>query len=280
MNSEDILNNLNIVGEKLFKSVESQVYTTLDNILNISADIFKVEPLKTLTSGGNLNGIVLISNALIIFYVVYFVLLQFINSYNGNEIKNPYKYIFKLIIVAILVNNSYFICKEILNVFDGVNESINLFGKELVGSNLSFESLKMKIMEIDKYLSNDLVSLNGVIKTAISFGSLTVLLNLSVRYVTLILLILISPLAILTLSSNLSSGIFFTWLKSFIINLVVQIFVKLIFIIPLIYKDVDDIIYKIILVGSIYLIYRINSFVKEILQSFISNNNIKDIFKE
>ncbi len=280
MNSEDILNNLNTVGEKLFKSVESQVYNTLDNILNVSVNIFKVEPLKTLTSGGNLNGIVLIANALIVFYIVYFVLLQFINSYNGNEIKNPYKYIFKLIIVAILINNSYFICKEILSIFDGINDSIGLFGKELTGSKLSFESLKVKIMEMDKYLSDDLVSLNGVIKTAISFGSLTVLLNLSVRYVTLILLILISPFAILTLSSNLSSGIFFTWLKSFIINLSVQTFVKLILIIPLMYKDVNDIIYKIILVGSIYLIYKINNFVKEILQSFISNNGIKEIFKE
>lgn len=280
MNSENILNNLNTVGEKLFKSVETQVYNVLDNILYITSDIFNVEPLKTLIPSNQINGIIIITNSLMLLYIVYFILLQFINIYNGNEIKNPYKYIFKLIIIGILVNSSYFICKEILNVFDGISDGVNVFSKEIIGSEASFDNLKDKINETDKYLSNDLLSLNGVIKTAISFGSLTVLLNLSVRYVTMILLILISPLAILMLSSNLSSGLFFTWLRSFIINLSVQIFIKLILIIPLVYKDVNNVVYKIILVGSIYLIYKVNGFIKEMLQNFVSGQSIKEVFKE
>ena len=33
MEAVDVINNLNIIAEKLFKSVESQVYKTLDEIV-------------------------------------------------------------------------------------------------------------------------------------------------------------------------------------------------------------------------------------------------------
>lgn len=279
MNSEAILNNLNTVSQKLFKTVESQVYKVIDEILNIKPDIFNVEPLNSFIPENQINGIVIISNALIMIYVIYFVILQFINVYNGNEVKNPYKYVLKIIIVGIFVNNSYFICKEILNIFSGIDNGIDLFGKQLFGKSVTFSCLKDKISQIDGYLSNDLISLNGIIKSALSFGSITILLNLSIRYVNVILLILVIPFAILSISSNFTTGIFVVWLKSFVSNLAVQIFIKLILLIPLIYKNVDDITFKILLVGSIYLIYRVNSFVKEIFSGVGNTYSIKDIFK-
>ena len=42
---ENILNNLDIIADKIFKSVETQIFPLLDTILDISQDILKEEPL-------------------------------------------------------------------------------------------------------------------------------------------------------------------------------------------------------------------------------------------
>ena len=50
MNAQDIINSLNSVSEKLFKSIESEVFTYLDKLVGITPDIFKEEPLKKILS--------------------------------------------------------------------------------------------------------------------------------------------------------------------------------------------------------------------------------------
>ena len=45
------------------------------------------------------------------------------------------------------------------------------------------------------------------------------------------------------------------------------------------YKDVNSIMYKIILVGTIYIIYKLNSFAKELFSKFSHETQIKNIFK-
>ena len=117
-------------------------------------------------------------------------------------------------------------------------------------------------------------------KGIISFGSVSILISFSVRYVTVIFLIIISPLAFVCLSSNLTSGIFNMWVKMLIVNLTVQIGIKLLIFIPLAYKNQNDIIYKIILVGTISLIYKFNIFIKELLARISNENNVKNIFKD
>ena len=138
----------------------------------------------------------------------------------------------------------------------------------------------VSIINIENIINTDLVSLDGIIKGIISFGSVSILISFSVRYVTVIFLIIISPLAFVCLSSNLTSGIFNMWVKMLIVNLTVQIGIKLLIFIPLAYKNQNDIIYKIILVGTISLIYKFNIFIKELLARISNENNVKNIFKD
>ena len=70
------------------------------------------------------------------------------------------------------------------------------------------------------------------------------------------------------------------WVKMLIVNLTVQIGIKLLIFIPLAYKNQNDIIYKIILVGTISLIYKFNIFIKELLARISNENNVKNIFKD
>ncbi|MNI99747.1 hypothetical protein D3C73_1589090 [compost metagenome] len=77
----------------------------------------------------------------------------------------------------------------------------------------------------------------------------------------------------MSISSNISSGFFKTWLKLFIVNMLVQIITKIFLIIPLVYKDTNSLMYKIILVGSIYLIYKVTYFTKDLFVRFKEEKN-------
>lgn len=280
MEANDIITNLNYLLEKVFKSIEGEIFKTLDKLTIIGPEILKEEPLKNIVFENKVNGLVIIANTLILFFVIYYVFKQLIGIYNGNKIESIYVFIIRIIIVCIIVNFSYYICKEILNIFGILGESIDTYASDVINKKVTFENLKDSIINIENIINTDLVSLDGIIKGIISFGSVSILISFSVRYVTVIFLIIISPLAFVCLSSNLTSGIFNMWVKMLIVNLTVQIGIKLLIFIPLAYKNQNDIIYKIILVGTISLIYKFNIFIKELLARISNENNVKNIFKD
>lgn len=280
MEANDIITNLNYLLEKVFKSIEGEIFKTLDKLTIIGPEILKEESLKNIVFENKVNGLVIIANTLILFFVIYYVFKQLIGIYNGNKIESIYVFIIRIIIVCIIVNFSYYICEEILNIFGILGESIDTYASDLINRKVTFENLKDSIINIENIINTDLVSLDGIIKGIISFGSVSILISFSVRYVTVIFLIIISPLAFVCLSSNLTSGIFNMWVKMLIVNLTLQIGIKLLIFIPLAYKNQNDIIYKIILVGTISLIYKFNIFIKELLARISNENNVKNIFKD
>ena len=213
MQVQDILNNLNIIAEKLFKSVENQVFKTLDEIVLVGPDILKQEPLKNIFFENKLNGLVVIANSLILLFFIYYVLSNLLSMYNGNKVQNMYSFIIRIIFVAILVNSSYYICEQILNIFELFTNSIDQFAKSISGKVVNFENLKEIIVSINDFMNSDLLSLDGIIKGIISFGAVSVLINFSIRYVTIIFLIIISPFALVSIASELSIE-FFNRVKS------------------------------------------------------------------
>jgi len=95
---------------------------------------------------------------------------------------------------------------------------------------------------------------------------LGILAGVIVCSVTLpIFLSVVSPVAIMFAASSATYGIFKSWVKMLLSNLFMQNVVVIILMIPLAVRDVDSDLFKIILVGSIYLLYRINNFSKEFL---------------
>lgn len=278
MDAQQFFNNINIIAEKIFKSVETQVFKTLDEIVLIGTDILKNEPLKNIFYDNSNNGIIIIANSLILFFIINYVLTNLISMYNGNKISNMYTFIIRIVFVVLLVNSSYYICEQILNLFELFTNSIDLFSSDIINKNVNFENLKEVIISINDFMNSDLLSLNGIIKGMISFGAVSVLINFSIRYVTVIFLILISPFAFVSLASDLSCDFFKVWMKLLVTNLFVQIIVKLLLLIPLSYQNTSHTMYKIILVGTIYLIYKINNFTKEILIKFSSEIKNYDMF--
>lgn len=199
--------------------------------------------------------------------------------YNGKNIPNMYSFIIRILLVAILVNCSYFICNQILEIFKLFSESVEMFTKEVCKQEINFVNLKEAIISLEDFMQSDVLSLDGIMKGVLSFGALSILIQFSIRYVTIIFLLMISPFAFVSLMSDLTQEFFKTWMKLFVTNLLVQVVVKLLILIPLLYKHTNHTMYKIILVGSIYLIYKTNQFVKELFAKFSSDVQSFDIFR-
>jgi hypothetical protein len=278
MNVSDIINSLNVISETLFKSVEGQIYIILDKIVNISPEILKSEPLKSILVDNEFNGIIVIANSMLLFYITYYIFTQLLSIYNGYKTENVYFFIIKIVLIGIVLNNSYFIIELILDILDIFTSSIESYCKFLINQDITFVNLKEKILSIKNFMNNDFLSLDGLIKGIISFGTITILINFSIRYVTIILFIIIFPLVLITITSSISAGIFKSYFKLLFINLFTQVIIKLIIFIPLMYKDIDSIMFKIILVGTIYLIYRLNTFINELFIKIKDEELTKNIF--
>ena len=265
MEATIIINAINTVAEKIFKSVEGEVFKGLDDLLIIDETILEKDPLSTLFIKAETSGLILLISSFILFFFVYYVLSRVISMYNGEVSENIFKYILRIIVCVILSTSSIYILKEILMLNGIVTNIIAQIGKDLTGETICFENLREVITNLDKYMSSEALSIDGIIKGVISFGASTILISFAIRYVTLIFLIIVSPITIMFASSSATYGIFKSWSRLLIINLLVQNIVVIILMIPLSIKNSNNESFKIILVGSIYLLYRVNNFTKDFL---------------
>ncbi len=265
MEVTNIINAINVIAEKIFKSVEGEVFKGLDDLLIINHEILGKEPLKTLFVKGDSEGLIVLAMSFVIFFLGYYIIARMLAMYNGENVDNIFKYMLRIIICVICSMSTFFILEQILNINGLLTEALTSIGKDLTGEKICFESLREVVLNLDKYMSEEALSIDGIIKGVISFGATTILITFAIRYVTIIFLCVVSPIVIMFAASGATYGIFKSWIKMFLGNLFIQNVVVIILMIPLAVRDVDSDLFKIILVGSIYLLYRINNFSKEFL---------------
>lgn len=264
MEANNIISTINTVAEKIFSSVEGQLYPLLDKIVIITPSILKQEPLKNMFIEDKAIAMTLVATSFITFFVLYFAFSRIVSMYSGEETENLWKNIIQIILFAILTSTSYYICKEILNINHLFTEVVKSALEDVTENKITFENLKEVIKELDEYMSSDFISIDGMIKGLISFGTVSLVLNFSIRYVTIIFLLLISPIAFMMGASQLTRGLLNTWLKLLITNLLTQVVTIVIISIPLAFRSIDSITFKIVLVGTIYMLYKINNLTREL----------------
>lgn len=264
MDMNNIISSISVLSEKIFKSIEGEVYDLLDKIILIGPNLLKDDPLNKIFFPKGVNGIIVIANSLIIFYTTYYILTRIISMYNGNVVESIYRFIIKLVIIVLLVNNSYEICQEILNINELLNNTVDQVCMNIAKKEVSFKSLKEEITNIEELRKDSSISIDTIIKNMLSFMSISLLITFAIRYVTVILLIILSPFAFVFFTSNITRGISKSIGKLLFLNLFFQMLIKLLLVIPIIYTDKTSVIYKVILVGTMYMLYRANSFVREI----------------
>ena len=264
-----IFNVLNSLFSNVFSSIDSSIYLLLDDITFINIDILENSFFQDFLKSSSKNSILFLANSLLLGILIYYGILFFFSHFTNTYVESPLQFIFKLIIVYILINFSYFICEKIIYVISTISSSIRELGEITFGKSICFSNL-LSSLNNSMFLDNEsatfeIFSFDSIIKAFSSFGFITLLFSYSLRYIYINILIIFSPFALLSLSLNSTSWIFKTWIKNFISLLLIQVFISIVLLLFFSYLSSDlGKLNQLLYIGLLYSLIQINSFVKEL----------------
>lgn len=265
MNQTEIVNliieTINTIFSNIFSSIDNTIYANLDSVTFIGPDILSNSFFEKLLGANSKNGLIYLTDAFLLGFSIYYAVRLFYSNYMEIRVEKPSQFLFKLLIFAIFVNFSYFLCEQVLNINFLFSSSLQEIGKATLGSEVSFakliSNLNSKVSFGDASL--DVFSLDGMIKGFISVGLVNLLFTYSLRYILVEIFILFCPFAILCLINSSTAWIFKSWAKCLFSLLVLQDFIPLI-IMVIFSIDASN---KILLVAGIFSLVHINHYIRE-----------------
>lgn len=280
MDSSDISsiieNSINEMFYKIFSSIDNSLYSVLDDFTFIDSDILNDQYFIDILGSTPKAGILLIANALIFGYLLYYA-FKLILSYLGvTQVERPTQFLLKIIIYSICINFSFFICDEIIYLISIISSSIRQVGEKLFNTKICFSTIITRlnsVISINESLN--IFSLDGIIKSLVSVGLLNLVITYAVRYVLIKVFVLISPFAVLSMCNKNTSILFNSWIKSFLSLMLVQVFVSIILL--LIFSlnfSSNNIFSKFILIGAIFILIKANNYIREMLGGISSDVNM------
>lgn len=268
-----IIETINALFNNLFSSIDNHIYANLDTFTFINNDILKNSIFEKLLGANGKTGILYLSDALLLGIIIYYAIRYSYSSFSGSNVEKPTQFVFKMIILGILINSSYFISDQLLQLNFLISSSIQEIGEGILGKQISFSNLIKELNSVISIGSNsfDLFSFDGIIKGFISVGLLNLLFSYSLRYVMVQVFVILTPLIFLSLMNSSTYWIFKSWFKAFLALLLLQSFISIILIVMLSFSTSN----KILLIGAIYSLIRANTYMKEIFGGInieVSNN--------
>lgn len=263
-----IINTINTLFETLFASIDNNLYSILDDITFIGPNILNDKNFENIFGNSTSNGILLISNSLLLGFILYYAIRYLMSHLTYSRIENPSSFIIKLIIFGIFMNFSFFIIEFILDLNSNISLAIRNLGESIFHKNICFSEL---ISTINSNMSIDTSSLNifsidGLIKSTLSLSLLNLVFSYSLRYIMVKVFILLSPFAFLSLTLNSTNWFFKAWIKNLFSLLFIQIIVSIVLLILFSLDfSATNLFNKFIYVGGIYALIRANSFVREFI---------------
>lgn len=233
------------------------------------------------------NSLLAITNALLLGFALFYAVKLLYSHFSYTEVERPYQFFFKILIFSICINSSFFICEEIININSLISGSIREIGKNIFGSDISFNSLILNLNSVVSVESEsfNIFSVDGIIKGLISFSLFNLVFSYSLRYIMIKVFILISPFAFLTLINHSTSWFYKSWIRNFIGLLLLQSLISLILLIIFsIDYNANDLFSKFMYIGGIYALTRANTYIKELIGGIstdVSNvfSSIKGLIK-
>ncbi len=285
-NFPEVVNNLiSSLINSLLTSLDTNVFSVLDELAFIKSDSISDTYFNSFFT--KQFNIISLSEALLFGFLLYYSISYLFSFLTFSNFQKPLSFLTKLLFSAILIHFSLPICEKILDFFYLLSDILKHLGCFILTHELSFSLLHDKIIDLffsDLTLPFSLFSFDGVLKSFISFGFVNLLFTYSVRFIFIKLLVLISPIAFLTLCLDQSTWIFKIWLK----NLISQLFTQLIIcVILLIIFSLDGsqnpIVTKLLYVASLVCLIKASSFVKDFSSGFTSDisssfSSIKNMF--
>lgn len=265
-----IIKSINTIINQLLSSIDNNLYSILDDLAFINSDILQDNNLENIFGTSTSNGLLLISNSLLLGIIIYFALKYLLSHLTYTKIESPSQFIFKLIIFGICMNCSYFLVTYFLDLICNISLAIQNIGETIYNKNICFSEL-INIINNNISInttSTDIFSLDGLIKSTLSLSLLNLVFSYSFRYIMIKLFVLLSPFAILSLSLETTSWFFKSWIKNLFSLLFIQIIISLdLLILFSVDYSSNNIFSKFIYVGGIYALIKANSFVKEFVGS-------------
>ena len=276
-----IIEALNTIFGNMFSSIDTNIYYTLDEITFINGDILNSPYFEKIFGISSSNSILLIG------FVLYYSIKLILSNLAITQVENPYSFIFRTIFFGICMNFSYYICDQIISLNFELSMAIKQIGEEVFNTEICFANLIEKLNSViyTEQNSMNIFSIDGIIKSTISFGFFNLIFSYSIRYILIKLFILISPFAILSLSTQQTSSFCKSWFKCFLSLLFIQDFVALTLI--LIYSielKSNDLLSKFLFIGCIFVLIKANSYVREFMGGLSTEfqtgiNNFKSLIK-
>ena len=132
MNSSTIITTITNIFKSLFSSIDNSIYSALDSITFIDKEIINSPYLHKILGSTASSNILLIANSLLIGYIIYFAIKYLLSNFSICKPTNPYKFFIRIIIVAIFMNSSFYICEQIININSFISSSIKNIGENIL----------------------------------------------------------------------------------------------------------------------------------------------------
>lgn len=234
-----IIQTINTIFSNLFSSIDNSIYDCLDSYVFINSDILSNDIFINLLGSNGKSGFLYLADAMLVGIALFYVVKFYYSNITDSNIERPSQFLFKLLIFAFFVNFSYFFVEQFLNIFNLITTSIQSIGKDVTGFSINFSELVIVVNNVLSVSLDDfnVFSFDGVIKSFVTFGLVSLLLLYSVRFILVQVLILFTPFAILSVISSSTGWIFKAWFHSFFALMLIQIFVPLVLIIVFVTKD-------------------------------------------
>lgn len=264
--STTIANTINELIQNLFSSIDNNIYSYIDEIIFLTPSSISNNNFEDLFTTSS-NSILVIANALILAYLLYYCVKLFLSYYSGTQVQRPYQFIFKLILCAIIMNSSYFICEQLINITDLITQALQEIGSNFTSKTISFKTLVTELNSVISIsgTSLDIFSLTGIIKSFCSIGLISLMFSYAIRLIMVKVFIILAPFAILSCSINSFSWFFRSWFRSFFSLLFMQFFITIILIVTLYLDFSSNLISKFLYVGSIYALTKSNTYIRSLI---------------
>ena len=103
-----ISNSINYMFNNIISSIDNSLYLALDDFTFINSNILNDEYFYNILGTNSSNGILLVANALIAGYLIYYSIKLVLSRLELTQIEKPFQVIFKLLLCAICMNFSFF----------------------------------------------------------------------------------------------------------------------------------------------------------------------------
>lgn len=266
--TNNIVQTINSIFQSLFSSIDNSVYQILDEITFIDSSILDNSLFEKIFGTNSSNGLLLIANSLLFGFALYYAIRLIYSYYMNLQVERPYQFVFKLLIFGIVMNCSYFICKEFLQLNSFISDAIRGVGSHLFGHEISFSTLINELNSIISIGETDfnIFSFDGLIKSFISISLFNLIFSYSLRFIMIKIFILLSPFAIISLVNQSTSWLFKTWFRTIFSLLLQQSFICIILLIIFSFNFAShDIFTKLMYIGGIYALIRANSYIRSLI---------------